>query len=212
MRGLFVTGTGTEVGKTVVSSAVMIRYRHLAPHYWKPVQTGIESDDDTRTVERLSRGACIDRGIRLQCPLSPHLSARLAGETIVVDALRAMMPFEEPLLVEGAGGVLVPLNDEETMIDLIRELSLPALVVALNALGTINHTLLTIEALRARRIAIAGVVLTGGVNEDHRQAIERFGAVPVIDEMPRFEDIGEQLPVWAASRFDADGVLGRVLA
>ena len=79
MRGIFVTGTDTNVGKSVVSAAVMVRYQTLAPHYWKPVQTGIEIDDDTATVRRLARGCeVVDRGVRLPRPLSPHLSARFA--------------------------------------------------------------------------------------------------------------------------------------
>jgi len=212
MRGLVVTGTDTNVGKSVVSAAIMIRYRRLGLRYWKPVQTGIEVDDDTSVVRRLAGGCeTIDAGVRLPRPLSPHLSARLAGQTISVSALCAISPNGRTLVVEGAGGVLVPLNDRELMVDLISALALPALIVGRNALGTINHTLLTIDALRSRSIAVAGVVLVGEPNRDHCEAIEAYGGVPVIGEMPRFERLDETLPAWAATTFDRGEALAEVL-
>src|SRR2546422_1660967 len=122
-RGLFVTGTDTNVGKTVVSAAVMLRYRAEAPlRYWKPVQTGIEHDDDSREVARLAgMPAILDRGVRLPHPVSPHLAARLAGTRITVRSLVAHMNGDARTrwIVEGAGGVLVPINERETMADLI---------------------------------------------------------------------------------------------
>ena len=209
-QGLFITGTDTNVGKTAVAAAVMHRYRGFARlRYWKPVQTGIEQDDDTAEVRRL--GGCPEHeifsgGVRLPKPLSPHLAAKMCGRTVAVDELLRLTAGQSEAMrwvVEGAGGALVPLNDTELMTDLMRGLGLPALVVARSALGTINHTLLTLEALRSRSLRVAGVVLVGEKNLDNREAIEQFGAVSVLGEMPRFDQITRaDLAAWAMAELD----------
>jgi dethiobiotin synthase len=210
VRGFFVTGTDTGVGKTVASAALMHRLRMAGPvRYWKPVQTGIEQDDDAAMVGQL--GACAPdelwrRGVRLERPVSPHLAARLAGTTIDVAALSREMPDDGTarVIVEGAGGVLVPLNDAEMMTDLIVRLALPVVVVARSTLGTINHTLLTIEALRGRSLAVAGVIMIGPTNADNRAAIERYASVEVIGEMPTLDPLtAGTLGAWARSGLDA---------
>ena len=219
-RGIFVTGTDTNVGKTVVSAAVMLRYRAEAPlKYWKPVQTGIEHDDDAQEVARLAprTGApderedeIHDRGVRLERPLSPHLAARLAGTRITVRSLLAQMNGDAGTrwIVEGAGGVLVPINERETMADLICALDLPVLIAARSTLGTINHTLMTIEVLRRRMLRVAGVVMVGEPNEENRLAIEKYGAAEVIAEMPRFDPLTpDALARWVETEFDRRGVL-----
>jgi dethiobiotin synthase len=212
IRGIFVTGTDTNVGKTVVSAAVMLRYRGEAPlKYWKPVQTGIEHDDDAREVARLAGMPAIhDRGVRLPHPVSPHLAARLAGARITVQSLLEHVNGEAGTrwIVEGAGGVLVPINELETMADLICALDLPVLIAARSTLGTINHTLMTIETLRRRMLRVAGVVMVGEPNDENRLAIERHGAAEVIAEMPRFDPLTpEALEGWATTAFDRSGVL-----
>jgi dethiobiotin synthase len=219
VRGLFVTGTDTGVGKTVVSALLMHRLRGVSNlRYWKPVQTGIEIDDDTREVIRLSgvpADRVLDRGIRLERPLSPHLSAVLSGRTIDVSGLLDLAlreSAEMPLIVEGAGGVLVPLNDREMMVDLIFALALPALIVTRSSLGTINHTLLTIDALRARAIAIAGIVMVGPVNHDNRVAIESRGHVPVLGELPVLEPLTPGALQAAAATLAHGGELARLVA
>jgi dethiobiotin synthetase len=208
LRGLFVTGTDTGIGKTVVSAALMHRHRAAtAVRYWKPIQTGIEADDDTATVMRL--GQCgeeevLREGIRLPRPLSPHLAARLAGIRISIDALihlASAAPDGRFWIVEGAGGVLVPINDRDLMIDLIARLGLPALVVARSTLGTINHTLLTLTALRRKEIAIAGVVMVGEPNDDNRTAVETYGGVPVLGEIPVLADVTPEEVRAAATSF-----------
>jgi dethiobiotin synthase len=191
VRGLFVTGTDTGVGKTVLSAAVMLRYPEAC--YWKPIQTG--PDDDTAEVGRLSGGQVLDEGIRLPDPVSPHLAARLAGMTI---ELPSRASDGAVYIIEGAGGVLVPVNESQTMIDLMVLLGLPVIVAARTTLGTINHTLLTIEALRARALRVAGVVMIGDGNADNRAAIEHYGNVAVVGEMPRFDPLTrESLRAWA---------------
>jgi dethiobiotin synthase len=195
-RGLFVTGTDTDVGKTVISAALMHRYRSAVRlRYWKPVQTGIEQDDDTAAVVRL--GSCASEvvcaeGIRLRRPVSPHIAALESGRAIDVASLAGMPARIDPhaaWIVEGAGGVLVPLNPRETMVELIARLQLPAVVVARTRVGTINHTLLTVEALRRRGLAPVGVVMVGSPDPAARAAIEDFGDMPVLGEMPPVADL-----------------------
>jgi dethiobiotin synthetase len=217
LRGLFITGTDTGVGKTTVAAALMHRYRELRVlKYWKPIQTGIEVDDDTRTVGEL--GHCRDEelhreGIRLPRPLAPYLSAKLSGTHVTIADLMSRLKGEADSVrwvVEGAGGVLVPINESESMIDLIATVEVPTLIVARSSLGTINHTLLTVEALRRRRLDIAGVVMVGQENAANREAIERFGSVTVVDEMPYFTSVtGPELGAWATSAFDREGTLAR---
>ena len=193
MRGVFVTGTDTGVGKTVLSAALMLRYPDAT--YWKPIQTG--SDDDTAEVRRLSGGRVIDKGIRLPDPVSPHLAAQRAGVTI---DLNRLIPPSGLCVVEGAGGVLVPVNESQLMADFMVKLGLPILIATGSTLGTINHTLLTLEALRARSLKIAGVVMIGDRNSDNLAAIEYYGKVPVLAEMPRFDPLTPDcLRKWAES-------------
>ena len=219
MKGIFITGTDTGVGKTVVSAAVFHRYRKAQPvRYWKPVQTGIEADDDTATVRALaecSDSEIFDRGVRLPQPVSPHLAARLAGKTIRLDEVVGLIPPESESvnwIVEGAGGVLVPINENQLMIDLIEKLRLPAVIVARSSLGTINHTLLSLEALRRRSLPIAGVVMVGEPNNANRDAIERFGDVTVIAEIPLLSDLtASSIGCWARFEFDKQGLLTEFL-
>ena len=210
LRGLFVTGTDTGVGKTVVSAALFHRYRTREPlRYWKPIQTGTKQDDDTAEIRRLTTTAgveILDDGVRLPHPVSPHLAASLAGQTIDVPALTRMAegyPSTDRWIVEGAGGVLVPINQSELMADLIGQLKLAVLVVSRSSLGTINHTLLTLEGLRSRSLVVAGVVMVGDVNAHNRAAVERYGHVPVIADMPHFADLSDgALAEWAPAELD----------
>ena len=228
-RGIFVTGTDTNVGKTVVSAALLARFRHEAPlRYWKPIQTGIRdpgsgirADDDTAEVMRLSRASeeeILNRGVRLPDPVSPHLAAHRAGTRITVTSVlhtihdvESRIPNPESRarwLVEGAGGVLVPINERETMADLMTALDLPVVVAARSSLGTINHTCMTVEALRRRRLRVAGVVMVGEPNDENRLAIEKYGAVEVVGQMPRFDPLTpDAVTHWAQSELDRAGVL-----
>lgn len=176
MRGYFVTGTDTGVGKTV-ASAVLAASRGWG--YWKPIQTGLESD--SAEVARLAGCRIWERGIRLPDPVSPHLAAK--DSPIDLDAVVAQAPFKDEWVVEGAGGVLVPINDSEKMIDLMVMLNLPVVVAARTTLGTINHTLLTLQALRTQGLEVAKVVMVGDPNPDNRESIQDFGDVEV-DELP----------------------------
>jgi dethiobiotin synthetase len=228
LRGIFVTGTDTNVGKTVVSAALLIRYRAEAPlRYWKPIETGNRDSGcgiragDTAEVARLSRASeteIANVGVRLPDPVSPHLAAQRAGTRITVtttvkllNEIESRIPNPESRprwIVEGAGGTLVPINEREMMVDLMRALDLPVLIAARSALGTINHTLLTIEGLRRRMLRVAGVVMMGEPNDENRLAIEKYGSAEVIAQMPRFDPLTpEALDRWVATEFDRSGVL-----
>lgn len=181
-NSFFVTGSDTNVGKTVVCAIMMAG---LQGWYWKPVQCGLEEKTDAAMVLDLS-GLPADRifpeTFRLAAPLSPHAAA--AREGIVIKLSDFSLPeCSGPLIVEGAGGVLVPLNDTDFMLDLMAILGLPVLLVARSTLGTINHTLLSVEAIRSRGLEICGVVLGGPINRDNRQAIEQYGKVRVLFEV-----------------------------
>jgi malonyl-CoA O-methyltransferase len=189
VTGVFVTGTDTGVGKTIAAACLA---RAWQAGYWKPVQTGLATgDDDTETVAALA-GLPAERVVApvysLQAPLSPHAAAELEGVRIVMDAI-ALPRMAHPLVVEGAGGLYVPLNDRDFMIDLMAKLALPVLLVARSTLGTINHTLLSLAALRSRRLPIAGVILDGPPNAGNRAAIEGFGQVRVLAELPRVDPL-----------------------
>jgi dethiobiotin synthetase len=215
LRGLFVTGTDTGIGKTIVSAALVQRYRALVPiRYWKPIQTGIEQDDDTAEVIRLAicrEDEIFRSGVRLALPVSPHLAAARSGTTIDLEPMIKRIesePHTHRWIVEGAGGVLVPINGRETVADLMTKLQLPVVVVARTKLGTINHTLLTVEALRRRMLRVAGVVMVGEPNADNRDAIERYGDIQVLGEMPCFNPLTPiQLSSWAAAQLDRNGSL-----
>lgn len=189
MRGVFVTGTDTGVGKTLVSAVLA---RAWDADYWKPVQTGLaEEAGDTATVAALA-GLGPERlhapAHQYAAPLSPHAAAVLEDARVRLDDFR-LPATGRFLIVEGAGGVLVPLNDRDLMIDLIAQLGLPAVIAARSTLGTINHSLLTFEALRARGVAIAGVVLNGPPSPGNRAAIEQFGRVRVLAEIPPLAEV-----------------------
>jgi malonyl-CoA O-methyltransferase len=219
LRGVFITGTDTGVGKTLVSAALMHRYRHIGNlRYWKPIQTGIEQDDDTNTVRRL--GACreselLSSGFRLAGAVAPYLAADLHGVRISISKLRSTLADEPAAswIVEGAGGVMVPVNSSQFMVDLMMAFSMPVIVAARSTLGTINHTLLTLEALRSRKLTVAGVVMCGDKNDNNRVAIEKYGAVDVLATMPRFETLApEMLNLWSVSNLDRDNHLARFLS
>jgi dethiobiotin synthase len=200
LRGVFVTGTDTDVGKTVVAACLTAAW---GASYWKPVQTGLASDPgDTATVARLT-GRPPEHAIKpayaFQAPLSPHAAAEMERALVSLEDIR-LPAVARPLVIEGAGGVLVPLNERSVMADLIRQLGLPAILVARTTLGTINHTLLSLEALRARDIEVAGVILSGAENAGNRRAIEQFGRVRMLAEVPRLPRVDRETIADVAAR------------
>jgi malonyl-CoA O-methyltransferase len=192
-RGVFVTGTDTGVGKTVVCACLV---RAWGADYWKPVQTGLDEEPgDTAVVQQLA-GLPDERlhapGYAFGPAVSPHLAADLAGLEITLERL-ALPMSPRPIVVEGAGGALVPLNGRALMIDLMRALGLPVIVVAADRLGAINHALLTLEALAARDLNVAGVILTGGPFADNAAAIECAGQTRLLARLPQADPIDRDL-------------------
>ena len=184
-RGLIVTGTDTGIGKTVLAAGLAGRLAAQvgAARYWKPVQAGLDDETDSQTVARLAPAVTIlPEAYRLNTPASPHHAAALDGVTI--DPARLALPIgHTPLVVEGAGGALVPLAGDLLFADLIALWGLPVVLAARTALGTINHTLLSLEALRARGITVAGVAFVGAAEPVSEAAIARIGRVRVLGRL-----------------------------
>ncbi|MBX9685507.1 MAG: dethiobiotin synthase [Candidatus Obscuribacterales bacterium] len=190
----FIAGTDTNVGKTVVSAVLT---HGLDSYYWKPIQSGqadpLSGDEYTDSEFLASTGIERSRILKeqylLKRPLSPHLSASLENKRISMSDLNLPQIDEsKKLIVEGAGGLLVPLNEKDLLIDLISKFAIPVLLVARSALGTINHSLLSLAALRMREIQILGIVMTGAINEENRKAIEHYGKIKVIAQVPILPD------------------------
>ncbi|WP_424361193.1 dethiobiotin synthase [Methylocystis parvus] len=183
-RSFVIVGTDTGVGKTVFSAALV---GALGAYYWKPVQSGLEEETDSECVARLSGVAparILAEAWRLKLPASPHISARAEG--VEIDLSRLAPPVVDgPLVIETAGGVMVPLTDDALTIDVLARWRLPVILVARTALGTINHSLLTIEALRRRDIPIHGVAFMGDEEKAPQETIARIGAVKQLGRLPR---------------------------
>lgn len=190
MKGIIVTGTDTDAGKTIFSAALLAA---TGGTYWKPVQAGLEGETDSMLVARLSgnAGSILPEEYRLKTPASPHFAAQI--DDVEIDLAKLDLPdsepIREPLIIEGAGGVLVPLSRSRLQVDLFARWGLPAVVVASTQLGTINHTLLTIEALKRRAIPILGVAFSGEANEDSEQTICRIGNVARLGRLPIVEPL-----------------------
>lgn len=170
MRPLFISGIGTEIGKTVVSAVLV---ENLQADYWKPIQSGELDNSDSMLVERLisnKKTIIHPEAYRLTQPFSPHKSAALDG--IHIDLDKIILPkTENQLIIEGAGGLMVPLNDRDLIIDLIKKLDAEVILVSKNYLGSINHTLLSVELLKNRSIPIRKLIFCGESNPSSEDVI-----------------------------------------
>ena len=205
-RRLVVAGTDTGVGKTLVSALLV---RALSARYWKPIQAGLPplspEPSDSRQVQALSGcpgSAIVPEAYGLQHPASPHWAARQEG--IVPERRRLWPPEDEEdkaLVVELAGGLLVPITPHLLQIDVMGEWGLPVVLVARAGLGTINHTLLSLEALRRRRIPVLGLVLNGDGFADNATVLPRLGRTRLLGQVPRLRclEAGALEPVWHSS-------------
>lgn len=186
----FVTGTDTGIGKTVVSAMLTAAFDAI---YWKPIQTGTREGSDRNTVIQLAgipQARTIPETYRFVPPVSPHLAAQRAGVRIQLRNIN--LPSIDPaenLIVEGAGGALVPINKRDLMIDLMKHLGLPVVLVSRTTLGTINHTLLSTAALRSAGLDVRGVIMSGKPNLDNKKAIEYYGGVQVLGILPPLQKI-----------------------
>ncbi len=199
MTRFVVTGTDTDIGKTVFAAALADA---LGATYWKPVQAGLDDGSDSARVGALAGVPVLPEAYRLTTPCSPHRAAEIDGVTI--DPARLALPdVAGPLVVEGAGGVLVPITRDLLYADLMARWGLPVVLVARTGLGTINHSLLSIEALRARGVAIVGIAFVGEAQEDSEAIIAAIGGVRRLGRLPRLDPLTpEALRAAFAAHFD----------
>jgi dethiobiotin synthetase len=183
---IVVTGTDTGIGKTVFATGLT---RLLDGYYWKPVQAGLTGETDAAAVGRLS-ALPADRILpeiwRLKTPASPHLAAERDG--VEIDPAALLVPsVPGPLIIEGAGGIMVPLTRKVLLIDVFARWQVPVVLCARTTLGTLNHTLLSLEALQRRGIAIVGVALIGDEHPDNARTLSEIGGVPILGRLPRLD-------------------------
>ena len=187
----FVSGIGTEVGKTIVSA---ILAEALKADYWKPIQAGdLEQSDSIKVRDLLSNESTQihPESYRLKRPMSPHAAAE--KEQVAIELSAIPLPnTNRPLIVEGAGGLLVPINKKECIIDLVDSLKLEVILVSKHYLGSINHTLLSIEALEARSIPIKGIIFNGQPNHDTESIILSKSGLKMIARIPTMKSVNKQ--------------------
>jgi dethiobiotin synthetase len=196
-KPLFITGIGTGIGKTIVSAVLV---ESLKADYWKPIQSGDLDNSDTIKVKSLvSNGKSVfhPETYRLTQPFSPHKSADLDG--IVIDPLKIITPkTNNQLIIEGAGGLMVPLNNSFLMIDLVQQLNVEVVLVVKHYLGSINHTLLSLDALRSRQIALKAIVFNGDSDQYSENVIMAYAkcktiAIPTINDINKASIAAQQI-------------------
>jgi dethiobiotin synthetase len=200
---LIVTGTDTGIGKTVVAAMLTLA---LDGYYWKPIQSGTKPGTDREAVSKMAglpASRLLKEAYILNEPLSPHRAAELDGVEIDPDKLD-LPEADGPLIVEGAGGVLVPVTRKMLQIDLFARWGLPVVLVARTALGTINHTLLSLEALHVRKIPVLGVIFVGEAMDDSEKTIIAFGKTKRLGRLPLLPKLdSDYLKATFAAHFDA---------
>lgn len=205
---IVIAGTDTDVGKTIFAAALV---HAIDAAYWKPLQAGLAGETDSETIARLS-GAPADRilpeAYRLTTPASPHYAAERDSVQLDISRLNPP-PTTRPLVIEAAGGLMVPLTRDTLQIDVIAHWKVPVILVAATRLGTINHSLLSIEALKRRAIPILGIAFSGDENADSERTIAEMGRVTRLGRLPRLEPLAPTaLHVAFAKNFDIGAVLG----
>jgi dethiobiotin synthase len=189
---VFITGTDTDVGKTIVSAWVCM---HASANYWKPIQTG--DDSDKNVVRKFSpHTKIIPEAYKLKAPLSPYDSAKLENVKIDLESFNKCSKNNKdlaPTVIEGAGGVLVPIAENFLMADLIKMFGAKVLIVAKSRLGMINHLLMTVEVLKARKIDIVGIIMNGEVEDNLKRTIEEFSKLKILCVIPNSCDLIETL-------------------
>lgn len=201
MRKIFVTGIGTDVGKTVVSSVLV---EALKADYWKPVQTGSFFSTDTAKVQKWvsnSESKFYPEGYLLKQYMSPHAAAELEDIVIRLDDL-VLPDTENTLIIEGAGGLMVPLNRTEYMIDMIEKFDAEVVLVIQNYLGSINHTLLSIDALKHRKLKILGVVFNGPPHQLSQEIIMDYCKLKVLGKINKEKDLNQEVISSYAKQFE----------
>ena len=191
MAKYFVTGIGTGIGKTLVSA---ILTEKLEADYWKPIQSGDLDISDSLTIQQLitnKKTFIYPESYQLNRPLSPHLSAKL--DNIEIELAEIKTPeTDNNLIIEGAGGLMVPLNEKELLIDLIKALNVEVILVSQNYLGSINHTLLSVSLLNQYNIAIKGIIFNGEENLETQRYILQYTNVNYLGNIPQFENVNKE--------------------
>lgn len=190
MRPIFISGIGTEIGKTIVSAVLVEK---LKADYWKPVQSGGLDDSDSMLVESLISNEITfihPEAYRLTEPFSPHKSAALDG--IIIELNNINLPkTDNQLIIEGAGGLMVPLNDKDLIIDLVKKFDADLVLVSKNYLGSINHTLMSVELLKNRNIPIRKLIFSGDSNPSSEEIIQKQTGLDVL-RIPHFEELNNK--------------------
>jgi len=191
MNKYFITGIGTDVGKTIVSA---ILTEALKADYWKPVQSGVADGTDRGLVSSLitnTTSVCHNESYSFQEPASPHLAASLENQKIKLEQMH-LPDTQNDLIIEGAGGILVPLNDSNYVIDLAQEFEADVILVCRNYLGCINHSLLSIDYLVKNNFPVKGIVLVGNFDKAVKLAITNYSELPVLAEIPEMSEISRE--------------------
>ena len=192
MKKIFVTGIGTDVGKTVVSA---ILAEALEADYWKPVQAGDLENSDSIKVENLisnTKTKIHTEGIKLNSPMSPHAAAEIDNVEIRLTDF-CLPETNNNLIVEGAGGLMVPLNDKDLIIDLIKHLGIDVVLVSQNYLGSINHTILSIDALKNRGINVLGIIFNGDSNKETEKYILNYSKLPCLGRIEQHTEVNKEI-------------------
>ena len=195
-HGYFITGTDTDVGKTIVSAILVYKLKGV---YWKPIQcgkneNGFSDKESVINLLKLKKNRFINENYLFEDPISPNLASKKIKVKIVLENINHNKILKKPLIVEGAGGLMVPINDKDLIVDLIRFLRLPVILVARTTLGTINHTLLSIESLKNRGQKLYGIIFVGNENNSVEKTIFKFGKkiekkIKIIGRIPLIKKI-----------------------
>ena len=192
MRKIFVTGIGTDVGKTVVSA---ILTEALEADYWKPIQAGDLDNSDSIKVKNLISNNTTKihlEGVKLNSPMSPHAAAKIDQVNIQLTDFN-IPTTNNHIIIEGAGGLMVPLNDKDLIIDLIKHLGLEVVLVSQNYLGSINHTILSIDALKNRGIKVTGIIFNGATNEETERYILNYSNLKCLGRIQQHQEINKEI-------------------
>ena len=191
-KRIIICGTDTDVGKTIVSSFFV---QGLKGIYWKPIQSGTEEGTDTKTVcnlLNLEPNRYISERYKFKAPVSPHWAAEQESGFIEPSNLK-LPDLDELIIIETAGGLMVPLNRDWLQIDQLKVWGAPIILVARTGLGTLNHTLLSLEALRHRNLVVLGIVLNGPQHKDNPKTLEQFGDTKILACLPIFEEVNAKV-------------------
>lgn len=204
MPKIVIVGTDTDIGKTVFAAGLT---KALGAQYLKPVQSGLEGETDSQTVARLSGQPVFKECVRLKMPASPHISAEAEG--VLIDPATITLPeTDQPLVIEGAGGLLVPLNRDTLYLDLIANWGHPVVLCARTQLGTINHSLLSLRALNEAGCQVVGIAFIGDPEPEVEQTIIEFGKTKHLGRLPRLDPLTPDTLAQAFQAIDVATIKG----